>query len=178
MSGTRRTFTVPPAMNGKRVRLHFGGVDYRSWVFVNGQPAGTHVGGNAAFHCEITQFRKEGANEVVVKVLDDLWSGLQPAGKQSGSDQSAGCFYTRTTGIWQPVWLEAVGSSFVEEISVVSDPDNGRVLITAKINGSDQDLTLKAEAFADGKPVGSDTASGPWQNTLVLNLKEKKLWEP
>jgi hypothetical protein len=174
----RRTFTVPPAMNGKRVRLHFGGVDYRSWVFVNGQPAGTHVGGNAAFNCEITKFLKEGANEVVVKVLDDLWSGLQPGGKQSGSDQSAGCFYTRTTGIWQPVWLEAVGSSFVEEISVVSDPDNARVLITAKINGSDRDLTLKAEAFADGKPVGSDTASGPWQNTLVLNLKEKKLWEP
>jgi len=115
---------------------------------------------------------------VVVKVLDDLWSGLQPGGKQSESDQSAGCFYTRTTGIWQPVWLEAVGSSFVESISVVPDPDNSQVLITAKINGSDKDLKLTAEAFANGKLTGSDTATGPWQNTLVLNLKEKKLWEP
>ena len=121
---------------------------------------------------------KDGTNEVVVKVLDDLWSGLQPGGKQSGSDQSAGCFYTRTTGIWQPVWLEAVGSSFVENISVVPDPDNARVLIEAKINGADKDLSLKAEAFAGGKLVGTDTATGPYQNRLVLNLKEKKLWEP
>ncbi|MCF7732892.1 MAG: hypothetical protein K9N23_14480 [Akkermansiaceae bacterium] len=174
----RRTFRVPPAMKGKRVRIHFGGVDYRAWVFINGQLAGSHVGENAGFNFEITKFLKDGSNEVVVKVHDDLWSGLQPGGKQSGSDQSAGCFYTRTTGIWQPVWLEAVGSSFVESLSVVPDPDNSRVLVTAKINGSDQDLTLTAEAFADGKLTGSDTASGPWQNTLVLNLKEKKLWEP
>jgi hypothetical protein len=76
------------------------------------------------------------------------------------------------------VWLEAIGSSFIETLSVVPDPDNTRVLITAKINGQDTDLKLTAEAFADGKLVGSDTAVGPWQNTLVLNLKTKKLWEP
>ncbi len=174
----RRAFTLPPAMQGKRVRIHFGGVDYRAQVFINGQAAGMHSGGNVGFNFEITKLLKAGSNEVVVKVIDDLWSGLQPGGKQSKSDQSAGCFYTRTTGIWQPVWLEAVGSSFIENISVVPDPDNTRVLITARIHGSDKDLTLTAEAFADGKLTGTDTAAGPWQNTLVLNLKDKKLWEP
>ena len=119
----RRTFEVPAAMKGKRVRIHFGGVDYKTWVYVNGQLAGTHIGENVAFAFEITKQLKDGPNEVVVKVLDDMWSGLQPCGKQS-PDQSGGCFYTRTTGIWQPVWLEAVGSSFVENISVVPDPDN------------------------------------------------------
>ncbi|MEI8374258.1 MAG: sugar-binding domain-containing protein [Planctomycetota bacterium] len=173
----RRTFEVPAAMKGKRVRIHFGGVDYQAWVFINGQFAGTHIGENTAFAFEITKFLKDGTNEVVVKVSDDIRSGLQPRGKQS-PDQSGGCIYTRTTGIWQSVWLEAVGSSFVESISVVPDPDNSRVLIEAKINGSDKDLTLTAEAFADGKLVGSDTAAGPWQSRLVLNLKEKKLWEP
>ena len=173
----RRLFELPPAMQGKRVRLHFGGVDYRAWVYVNGQLAGMHVGENAAFNFDITPWLKDGANEVVVKVLDDMWSGLQPCGKQS-PDKSGGCIYTRTTGIWQPVWLEAVGSSFVENLSLVPDPDNSRVLIEAKINGSDKDLTLTAEAYADGKPAGSDTAAGPWQNQLVLNLKEKKLWQP
>ena len=137
-----------------------------------------HIGENVDFAFEITKLLKDGPNEVVVKVLDDIWSGLQPSGKQSESDQSAGCFYTRTTGIWQSVWLEAVGSSFVENISVVPDPDNSRVLIEAKINGMDKDMTLKAEAFADGKPVGSDSATGPGQNRLLLNLKEKTLWEP
>ncbi len=173
----RRTFEVPPAMKGKRIRIHFGGVDYRSWVYVNGRLAGSHVGENVEFAFDVTDFLKDGANEVVVKVLDDMWSGLQPCGKQSG-DKSYSCFYTRTTGIWQPVWLEAVGSSFVESISIIPDPDHSRVLIDAKINGSGKDLTLKAEAFADGKPVGSATATGPWRNSLVIDLKEKKLWEP
>jgi beta-galactosidase/beta-glucuronidase len=174
----RRTFTLPAAMKGQRVRLHFGGVDYRSWVYVNGQLAGSHVGESVGFKFEITKLLKDGPNEVVVKVLDDLWSGLQPGGKQSENDKSAGCFYTRTTGIWQSVWLEAVGSSFVEGISVVPDPDNSRVLIEARINGQDKDLTLRAEALADGKPVGADTSSGPGSVRLVVNLKEKKLWEP
>lgn len=80
---------------------------------------------------------------MVVKALEDMWSGLQPCGKQS-MDQSEGCAHTRTTGIGQPVWLEAAGSSFVESISVVPDPDHSRVLIEAKINGTDPDLTLKA----------------------------------
>ena len=68
----RRTFAVPPAMKGKRLRLHFGGVDYRAWVYVNGQPAGMHVGENVAFAFDITKLVKDGANEVVVKVLDDI----------------------------------------------------------------------------------------------------------
>jgi hypothetical protein len=173
----RRKFELPIAMQGKRVRIHFGGVDYRSWVYVNGQLAGTHVGENVGFSFEISKFLKEGTNEVVVKVLDDMWSGLQPCGKQC-FDQSWSCFYTRTTGIWQSVWLEAVGSSFVENISVVPDPDNARVLIDAKIDGHDKELSLKAEAFADGELVGSAKSLGPWQNQLVLDLKKKTLWEP
>jgi len=173
----RRSFELSPTMTGKRVRIHFGGVDYKSWVYINGQLAGTHVGGSSAFSFEITQWLKDGPNEVVVKVLDDMWSGLQSCGKQS-PDQSQGCTYTRTTGIWQSVWLEAVGSTFVENISVVPDPENSRVFITAKLNGLDKDLSLKAEAFIDGKSVGSDVTTGPWQNTLVVNLKTKKLWAP
>ena len=173
----RRSFEVAPAMKGKRVRIHFGGVDYKTWVYINGQLAGTHVGESSAFSFEITKWLKDGPNEVVVKVLDDMWSGLQPSGKQS-PDQSQGCTYTRSTGIWQPVWLEAVGSTFVENISVVPDPDNSRVFITAKLNGADKELTLKAEAFIDGESAGTDAAAGPWQNTLVVNLKTKKLWAP
>ena len=147
----RRMFALPPAMKGQRVRIHFGGVDYKSWVYINGQLAGTHVGESSAFAFEITKLLNDGENEIVVKVLDDMWSGLQPCGKQS-TGNSQGCTYTRTTGIWQPVWLEAVGSSFVENISVVPDPDNSRVFITAKLNGSDKELSLKAEGEESSPP--------------------------
>ena len=173
----RRLFELPAAMRGRRLRLHFGGVDYRAWIYLNGQLAGAHIGGNAAFAMDITRFLKQGSNELVVKVLDDMSTGLQPSGKQSPG-QSEGCIYTRTMGIWQSVWLEAVGSSFVESLSVVPDPDHSRVFIEAKVNGPDQDLTLRAEAFADGKLTGSETLAGPSPHTLVLNLKDKRLWEP
>ena len=174
----RRTVEVPEAMKGKRVLLHFGGVDYKTWVYVNGEMVGTHLGENAAFAFEITPLLKPGSNEIVVRVHDDLRSGLQPGGKQA-PDKSGGCMYTRTTGIWQTVWLEAVGSSYVENVSVVPDPEHSRVLIEASVNGVDDDVKLEAEAFADGKSVGKDSSSGTWRNQrLVLNLNEKKLWQP
>ena len=174
----RRTVEIPAAMQGQRILLHFGAVDYKTTAYVNGQLAGTHLGNNAAFSFEITKLLRAGANELVVRVFDDLRSGLQPGGKQA-YNKSEGCVYTRTTGIWQSVWLEAVGSSFVENMSVVPDPDQSRVLIEAQVNGRDENLKLVAEAFADGKLVGTDTSLGMWRNQrLVLPLSEKKLWAP
>jgi len=174
----RRQFEAMVGMKGKRVRLHFGGVDYRAWVWVNGQLAGEHTGGNVAFSFDITKLLREGANELVVRAFDDTASGCQPTGKQT-HNVSEGCVYTRTTGIWQPVWLEAVGSSFVESFSIVPDADRSRVLIEATVNGADSDLMLTAEAFADGKLVGKDSCPAAWRdNRLVVDLKTKKLWEP
>jgi len=174
----RRQFELPAGMQGKRIRLHFGGVDYEASVWVNGHLAGTHVGGNVSFALDVTAMLRKGPNEIVVRAFDDTASGRQPTGKQTHT-VSEGCVYTRTTGIWQPVWLEAVGSSFVEGFSLVPDPDNSRVLINAAVNGADQDLTLTVEAFADGKSVGRDSAPTAWRdNQLVVNLSTKRLWEP
>ena len=174
----RTLFELPDAMRGKRVRLHFGAVDYQAWVYVNGQLAGTHVGGSAAFTFEVSKLLRPGRNELVVRVFDDTRSGLQPTGKQTHS-VSEGCVYTRTTGIWQPVWLEAVGSSFIEQFSVVPDPELGRVVIALDIDGTDPGLTVTAEALANGKRVGSQTRPASWRGQpLVLNLSKKILWEP
>jgi hypothetical protein len=174
----RRYFNLPSAMNSRRILLHFGAVDYKAWVYLNGQLAGEHTGGNAPFICEITSLIRPGGNELVLRVHDALRSGLQPGGKQSYV-KSDGGDYTRTTGIWQPVWLEAVGSSYVENFSIVPDPDHSRVLIEASVNGADSDLKLTAEAYANGKRVGIDSTSGSWRNQrLVLNLSRKTLWEP
>ena len=174
----RRTFEVPAAMQGKRVLLHFGAVDFQAWVYLNGVPLGTHVGGSAAFAFEATGALKPGVNEVVVKVFDDTRSGLQSTGKQSHG-KSEGCVYTRVTGIWQPVWLEAVGTSYVENFSLTPDPDHSRALIQLAVSGPCEGLEATAEAFAEGKSVGTASAPAQWRNgQLVLNLSEKKLWEP
>jgi hypothetical protein len=174
----RRLFELPAAMRGRRVYLHFGGVDYQAWVWLNGQPVGTHLGGDVAFAFDVTKGLRPDGNELVVQVLHDVTSGHQPTGKQTHT-VSEGCVYTRTTGIWQPVWLEAVGSSFVDSFSVVPDPDRSRVLIDADVNGPDSGLTLTAEAFAEGRRVGKDSCPGSaGGHHLILPLSEKKLWAP
>ncbi len=174
----RRMVELPAGMKEKRILLHFGGVDYETWVYVNGRLAGTHLGGNASFSFEITTLLHAGQNDLVVRVRDAIRGGNQPGGKQSPV-KSQGFDYTRTTGIWQPVWLEAVGSSFVENFTVVPDPDHARVLIEATVNSADSDVKLVAEAFANGKLAGSESATGTWRNQrLVLNLRQKKLWAP
>jgi beta-galactosidase/beta-glucuronidase len=79
----RRHFEVPASMNGKRIRLHFGGVDYQAWVWLNGELVGTHSGGNVGFAFDVTNFLRPGANELVVRAFDDTASGRQPTGKQT-----------------------------------------------------------------------------------------------
>ena len=173
----RRMVEIPESMKGKRVRLHFGGVDYQSWVWLNGHLVGSHLGGNVAFNFDITRFLRGGANELVVRAFDDTASGRQPTGKQTHT-VSEGCVYTRTTGIWQPVWLEAVGHTFVESFSLIADPDRGRVLVEAILSGDTAGLTLATEAFIDDKSVGKDLCTATMRdNRLVLALSEKKLWE-
>jgi beta-galactosidase/beta-glucuronidase len=174
----RRRFELPAAMRGQRVLLHFGAVDYQAWVWINGQRAGTHIGGDTAFALDITKLVRDRGNELVVQILHDVASGNQPTGKQTHT-VSEGCVYTRTTGIWQSVWLEAVGSTFVENFSVVPDPDRSRVLIDAAVNGDEPGLTLTASAFADGRKVGEDSCPASWHaNHLVVPLAKKKLWGP
>jgi hypothetical protein len=174
----RRMFATPQAMQGRRVRLHFGAVDYQARVWVNGQLAGSHIGGSVPFDFDITRLLRDGQNDLVVNVFHDVAGGREPTGKQTHTI-SEGCVYTRTTGIWQPVWLEAVGSSFVEKVCITADPDGSRVRIEADVNGSEPGLTLTAEAFADGRSVGADSCLVHGKtHHLVLNLSQKRLWEP
>lgn len=174
----RRLFDRPESMTSKRVLLHFGAVDYKSWVWLNGQLLGVHIGGNVSFAYDVTPYLRATGNELVVHAFDDTASGNQPTGKQTHTVPHGGD-YTRTTGIWQSVWLEGVGATYIDDFFVTPDADKGRVTISASVNGPDRDLTLKAQAFANGKLVGEDSAPVTWRgNQLILNLRQKQLWEP
>jgi len=174
----RRKFDLPDSMSGKRVLLHFGAVDYAATVYVNGRLAGSHVGGSVPFALDITRLVRDDDNEVVVHVLHDVASGKEPTGKQTHTT-SQGCVYTRTTGLWQSVWLEAVGSTYIQDLLVAPDPDRSRVLLTVFLNGDDRGLRLKGEAFANGRRVGSDeTPVTGHEQHLIINLHKKILWEP
>ena len=104
----RRTFTLPEEALEGRVLLHFGAVDYQAEAWVNGKSVGVHSGGYASFTFDITEAAVAGENTLVVCADDKQREGRQPFGKQSDRYKSYACSYTRTTGIWQTVWVEWV----------------------------------------------------------------------
>jgi beta-galactosidase/beta-glucuronidase len=122
----RRAVTLPSSgFAGKRTLLHFGAVDYWARVWVNGQPACSHEGGNIGFRCDITDFLKPGNSPfvIVVRAEDPPEDRTIPRGKQYWEVKSRSIFYTRTTGIWQPVWLEAAGSSYLTKSRITTHAD-------------------------------------------------------
>jgi len=84
-----------------------GAVDYECRAWVNGKEVNRRYGGSVSFSFEISGAVKEGDNDLVVYAFDDVLSDVQPSGKQSTRPEAFGVFYTRVTGIWQTVWLEA-----------------------------------------------------------------------
>lgn len=180
-----RTIEISPAELNGRVLLHFGAVDYHCEVFVNGQSAGIHTGGYTSFSFDITSLLAEGENHLTVYASDHLRTHKQPGGKQSWEYASHGCYYTRTTGIWQTVWLEFVPKTYIARMELIPDPDNGAAHIKLFTNVPTTGLTLKTEAFlqtaanTSGMPTGSVTVTASGTCTcLTLPLSEKKLWEP
>lgn len=173
----RRTFEVPADWQSERIRLHFNACDWLTRVWVNGTQVGTHEGGFSHFAFDITDALRDGENTVVIHAFDDTESGMQPLGKQSIREESYGIFYTRTTGIWQPVWLEGVGESFIDAVRMVPEPDESRLLLQADIDGSNPNLVLEAEAFMEGQSVGAVSSPVKWRNNhLMLDLDEVRLW--
>ncbi|AIQ73223.1 beta-galactosidase [Paenibacillus odorifer] len=174
----KREFTVPENWTNGRVILHFGAVDYMAEVWVNGVSVGTHRGGYTPFSFDITSNLLAGGNVITVYAEDDVRSGRQPRGKQSEQFHSHGCDYTRTTGIWQTVWLEQVPETYLSNLKVVADPDNGCVHLEMKVQGNVAGDTLSATALYGGKPVGDSSVivSGP-SIKLTIPLSEIHLWE-
>jgi beta-galactosidase/beta-glucuronidase len=118
----RRTFEVPPVTEGRRLLLHFGAVDYSATVWVNGVMLGRHTGGHTPFSVDLTGVLTEsGAQTVVVRAEDQPTDVSQPRGKQDWLLEPHDIFYDRTTGIWQPVWLEPVGSNHVTTLHWTPD---------------------------------------------------------
>ena len=163
-----RRIEIPAAWR-ERVLLHFGGVDYRCDVFVDGRLAGRHAGGQCAFAFDITRFvQPGGTHDLVVWVCDDVRGYVQPSGKQSPKLLSHGCHYTRVTGIWQTVWLERVPANALRDVQIIPDLDGGRFVLMPRFDGDPAPLTVTAHT--------GETAIG--SGVVVLPLREPRAWRP
>ena len=171
----RRTVILTADQVKGRTILHFGAVDYEAHIYVNGFEVGKHIGGYISFCNDITEHVHEGENTIVVCAIDDVRSGLQPVGKQCGNYYSFSCVYTRTTGIWQTVWMEFVPENYVKEVKYYPDIAAQCFHIDCKVAGEGP---IAFTALYEGKVVGSVTGT-VWgdSNHLTLPVSELHLWE-
>ena len=169
------------ATAGRRMLLHFGASDYETTVFLNGQSVGTHLGGYTPFTFDITAVTKPGKNRLTVHARDDIRSRLQPAGKQSLQLESHGCYYTRTTGIWQTVWTEIVPHCYVERTLAVPQADLRTVRVALDVAGGASgslSIALKAKAGRRIVAESSDKIFGGTRTTIDLEIPDARLWCP
>ena len=171
----RRTFVVTEAQLEGRVAVHFGAVDYFATIYVNGKKVGKHKGGYISFCFDITEFVHAGENTITVHAEDDTRSPLIPTGKQCPRFYSSGCEYTRTTGIWQTVWLEFTPNAYIKNFRLYPDADNGTLSIQAEVVGTGK---LTAAASFDGNAMGEASVDCTGTTAVInLSLAEKHLWE-
>ena len=174
----KRNVNVPEEFSGKRVILHIGACDWKTKVFVGGKLAVTHTGGYTPIRVDVTDYITDGSLNIVIKAEDDVRSGKQFSGKQSFNFASHGCYYTRTTGIWQSVWLEAVDSAHIVNYNVHSDIDAPSVAFNVKVSEAAFGKTLVAKISYEGKDVGSvSSIIDSSTKTVSADLLERHLWE-
>lgn len=172
----QRTIEIPENWRGKRIWLHFGAVDYECEVFIDGKSAGRHWGGTASFEFDISDLT--GTHNLVVYVCDEIRSGTQPGGKQCPHFHSRGCHYTRSTGIWQTVWLEAVSAYGLENCQIIPDFDGQRFVFIPKFHALKQGLQFRVQPFDGERQVGAAAISVMNGIPAEIRIDQPKFWSP
>lgn len=173
---------------GERILLHFGGVDFRTMVFIghNEVTDVPHEGGQNPFTLDISDYVKKGENDLTVCVWDPTEDFVNSRGKQSFSPK--GCFYTRVSGIWQTVWMETVPEKYIKSYKVMTDIDAGTVRFEFdKVEGGGEvevttDMPKDFECWSPEKPklygftarYGRDAIRGYFAMRKIEKRKDHK----
>lgn len=173
-----RTISIPQDWANKQVLLNFGAVYYKSEIYIDGVFAARHFGGTSSFQVDITPYVKAGqTHNLVVYVESDVRSTHQPSGKQNLQFASYSCNYTRTTGIWQTVWMEAVHPEGLQSVQMIPDIDQQQLIIRPRFYkelGGNLEVTLKDNE----KVVSKETVAANSLSTVILPVKKMKTWSP
>jgi beta-galactosidase/beta-glucuronidase len=172
-----RAFEAPPHVLGERVLLRFGAVDYAAEVWVNGKLVAEHEGGHTPFGADITNALDGETNTIVVRAEDPGSDPAIPRGKQDWLEKPSHIFYSRTTGIWQTVWLETVDELHVDNLRLVTKPNEAKLEVGVRLRGRRPGTTIRASAEVDGRAAGSATVETEGaEATLTVHLAEPLEW--
>jgi beta-galactosidase/beta-glucuronidase len=174
----RRKLVPPPDWSGTRILLNFGAVDYRATVWLNESVVASHEGGHVAFSCEITNELNDSENLLVVRAEDPPSDRYIPRGKQHWKEEPASIFYTRTTGIWQTVWIEPVPSSYLENVRITAQI-TGSVQFEAQVQNphAAQFVNVAVGRHEQVLAAGMSIADGP-RASIAVHIIEPELWSP
>lgn len=182
----QRSFKVE-AEAGKKVILNFGAADYLTKVWINGSFAGSHTGAYDSFSFDISDFVDyQSENNIVVKV-EDSRSKAQPRGKQTYKEDNFLCWYTRTTGIWQTVWLEFMDRQLqFEKIKITPDIEQKEVELEYSFKAADfeaGEYKLLSRIIFEGELVNKfefeiSKKNHSYKINLAENNNQLKLWSP
>jgi beta-galactosidase/beta-glucuronidase len=181
----RRELNLPAnfRIGDKRVLLNFGAVDYESVVWVNGERVGEHRGGNTPFQFDITDYLQATGNSIVVRVFDPSTDRTIPRGKQFWEPKSAAIWYTRTTGIWQPVWIETAAPVHFKRLRITPDIDNSAVRIETILNravSGGEKIRLTATFRGNQAAIAEISAQtqGGANPVATIHLHNQETWSP
>lgn len=174
-----RTLSIPANWQDKKIILHFGAVDYETGIWLNGRQIFEHFGGSSSFEVDLTPYVKAGdVAQLVLCVKDNLRGGMQTGGKQCTNYYSGGCSYTRVTGIWQTVWMEAVHPQGLKRIFTVPDLDQSQFVVHPEFYALTAGNTLTVQVLDGKKVVSQKTVTAQDGISIVLPMKNPKLWTP
>ncbi len=171
----KTSFTLPPAIKGKDVLLHFEAVDWQCDVYINSIKIGTHQGGYDPFSFNITSSLKNSNTQLLeLRVWDPIDNGPQPRGKQVS--RPGGIWYTSVTGIWRTVWLEAVPKTYISSLRQVPDIDKQVLTVVSKIENPQAGDIVRISAW-DVEKLVSEKESEVGSD-VILPVSNPKLWSP
>jgi hypothetical protein len=97
-----------------------------------------------------------------------------PLGKQQRVQEHI--FYTPCTGIWQPVWLEAVPTTHITQLDVAAGADGG-VNVTVRTSAPDsvEPVTI---SVIDSEGIEVATHEGVSNENFAFVVEQPNLWSP
>jgi len=179
-----REFSVPESWLGhdRSILLHFGAVDYRCIVWLNGKEIGRNEGGHVPFVFDIAPYVRAGENRVVLRV-EDPQDPTIPRGKQAISGVPSSIFYYCTTGIWQSVWVESASKSRIDDLFVTSrlgqDSSPDQICVRSYIRCAPSGCAVQVEVLDGLQTVATGIAkvcNGVAE--LEIALADAKRWSP
>lgn len=179
----RRTITIPAEWADQETLLHFQAVDYDATVWVNDVEVGRHRGGFTGFTCNLAGIANAGESITIVVRARDDHRPSQPRGKQTVRQyEPYSCFYPRTTGIWQTVWLEPVPTSHLQRPRITPDLANSCFRIDQPVQNVQRGQFVRITARAGNETIARVECAATTDFTPHLDLMvpahRRRLWSP